>query len=68
MECDGCRQPIVDGQHYMKVTVELVTKMPDDWQPAVEVSTTYFALALHNPRCFETWVLGSAVMIDVFAR
>lgn len=67
MICDGCGQPIVEGQHYMKVNVEFATRMPEGWVPVREVEPTTAELNIHNPDCFLYWGQSSELVKNVFA-
>ncbi len=67
-KCPGCGEPIVEGQHFIRVRLELGTMMPKDWRPVREVEPTVFELDVHNPACFSLWAASNDIMVDVFAR
>ena len=67
-DCVGCHHPIAEGQHFMRVRIELDTAMPANWQPAQEGEPTVFDLVAHRPECLQRWALNNEILEDVFYR
>ncbi len=66
--CPGCNFQIVEGQHYMEVSIRIDTRMPEDWQPVVEVSDTTMNVKVHGPACAMLYFDKDDVIQDVFGR
>lgn len=66
--CPGCDYQIVEGQHFMHVAIRIDTRMPDDWQPVVDVSETILNVRLHNPVCLVMYLGRNELIKNVFAR
>ena len=70
MICAACDRPIVEGQHYLKATVELDTRMPDGWKPVVELPNTGVNAVVCNPSCLALWAIDLAQLdlMEPFSR
>jgi len=64
--CEGCDESIQVGQHYMKVRVELDTRMSADWQPAVRTDPTVIEVVVHHPGCLARWAARNPILRNVF--
>lgn len=57
MICAGCNREIKDGQHALRVSVELFTPMPEEWQPtgANDQEPWKAEIVLDTAGCFLSW-------------
>ena len=67
MLCSGCHRPIVEGQHYMKVRIELATNFPPNLVMA-HVDPTVLEAVVHHPSCLAAWCSEDEIIKDVFLR
>ncbi|MEO7617523.1 MAG: hypothetical protein ABIS59_01645 [Candidatus Saccharibacteria bacterium] len=67
MQCHGCRSEIIEGQHYMKVRIELATDFPPSliMRP---IEPTVLESVVHGPRCLVDWTVENEIIKDVFLR
>ena len=66
--CPGCDYQIVEGQHFMAVTMQVDTRMPDDYKPSVEVEDNVISARFHSPFCLNLYALSHPILRDVFGR
>lgn len=68
MICGGCNTEIHEGLHFMKVRIEIDTRMPPNYKPVVELPPTFVEANVHNPGCLYQWAINNDIFEDVFYR
>jgi hypothetical protein len=65
--CPGCGNEILEGQHYMKVRVELDSHIPTVVMVR-DMPPTILQAEVHSPACQALWASRHPLLQDVFAR
>lgn len=70
MICGGCGLDIGEGEHYMKVSIEIDTRRSPEVEAAkvIDVSPIVLYTRVHHPGCLGRFCVDHAILKDVFGR